>query len=107
MRLAFESAGGRCVYSNEWNKYSQQTYFANFGEQPEGDITKVDENSIPDHDVLVAGLFFSDDFKIVVSDTQAYKQFGNSVVVPLMADVAKLIVNRIRELDYESRSTST
>lgn len=50
---------------------------------------------------------FSDDFKIVVSDTQAYKQFGNSVVVPLMADVAKLIVNRIRELDYESRSTST
>ena len=43
---------------------------------------------------------FSDDFKIVVSDTQAYKQFGNSVVVPLMADVAKLIVNRIRELDY-------
>ena len=55
MRLAFESAGGRCVYSNEWNKYSQQTYFANFGEQPEVDITKVDENSIPDHDVLVAG----------------------------------------------------
>ena len=45
---------------------------------------------------------FSDDFKIVVSDTQAYKQFGNSVVVPLMADVAQLIVNRIRELDYES-----
>lgn len=57
MRLAFESAGGRCVYSNEWNKYSQQTYFANFGEQPEGDITKVDENDIPDHDVLVAGFF--------------------------------------------------
>ncbi len=55
MRLAFESVGGRCVYSNEWNKYSQQTYFANFGEQPEGDITKVDENTIPDHDVLVAG----------------------------------------------------
>lgn len=55
MRLAFESAGGRCVYSNEWNKYSQQTYFANFGEQPEGDITKVDEKSLPDHDILVAG----------------------------------------------------
>lgn len=42
MRLAFEQAGGSCVYSNEWNKYSQQTYFANFGEQPDGDITKVD-----------------------------------------------------------------
>ena len=30
MRLAFEQAGGHCIYSNEWNKYSQQTYFANF-----------------------------------------------------------------------------
>lgn len=55
MRIAYEQAGGRCAYSNEWNKYSQQTYFANFGEQPDGDITKVDENSIPDHDILVAG----------------------------------------------------
>jgi DNA (cytosine-5)-methyltransferase 1 len=55
MRLAFEAAGGHCVYSNEWNKYSQQTYFANFGDQPDGDITKVDENAIPGHDILVAG----------------------------------------------------
>lgn len=55
MRIAYESAGGHCVYSNEWNKYSQQTYFANFGEQPDGDITKVDAASIPDHDILVAG----------------------------------------------------
>ena len=55
MRVAFESAGGHCVYSNEWNKYSQQTYFANFGELPDGDITKVDASSIPDHDILIAG----------------------------------------------------
>ncbi len=55
MRIAYEQAGGHCVYSNEWNKYSQQTYFANFGEQPDGDITKVDAEEIPDHDVLVAG----------------------------------------------------
>lgn len=55
MRLAFESVGGQCVYSSEWNKYSQETYFANFGEQPDGDITKVDAASIPDHDILVAG----------------------------------------------------
>lgn len=55
MRIAYESAGGHCVYSNEWNKYSQQTYYANFGEQPEGDITKVNENNIPNHDILVAG----------------------------------------------------
>ena len=55
MRIAYENAGGHCVYSNEWNKYCQQTYFANFGEQPDGDITKVDASSIPDHDILVAG----------------------------------------------------
>ena len=55
MRLAFESAGGHCVYSNEWNKYSQQTYYANFGVQPDGDITRVQAESIPDHDILVAG----------------------------------------------------
>ena len=55
MRLAFEKSKAKCVYSNEWNKYSQQTYFANFGELPEGDITKVDAKDIPDHDILVAG----------------------------------------------------
>lgn len=55
MRLAFEEAGGHCVYSNEWDKYCQKTYFANFGEKPDDDITKVDAKMIPDHDVLVAG----------------------------------------------------
>ena len=55
MRSAFEHAGGHGVYSSEWNKYSQQTYLANFGEQPEGDITQVNAADIPDHDILVAG----------------------------------------------------
>lgn len=55
MRIAFEWAGGQCVYSSEWNKYSQKTYFANFGEQPDGDITQVPTDAIPDHDILVAG----------------------------------------------------
>lgn len=55
MRLAFEEAGGECVYSNEWNKFSQQTYMANFGDMPDGDITQVNADDIPDNDVLVAG----------------------------------------------------
>ena len=55
MRLAYEQAGGECMYSSEWNKYSQKTYFANFGELPDGDITKVDARAIPNHDILVAG----------------------------------------------------
>lgn len=44
---------------------------------------------------------FPDDFRIVVSDAQAYRQFGNSVVVPLMGNVAKLIVAKLKELDTE------
>lgn len=55
MHLAYENAGAQCVYANEWNKYSQQTYYANFGMQPDDDITKVNEHDIPDHDILVAG----------------------------------------------------
>ena len=46
---------------------------------------------------------FPDTFKIVVSDTQAYKQFGNSVVVPLMTDVAGLIVRKVAELDRREK----
>lgn len=46
MRIAYERAGGKCVYSSEWNKYSQQTYKANFGDEPDGDITKVDAERI-------------------------------------------------------------
>ncbi len=55
LRLAMESAGGKCVYSNEWNRFSRQTYEANFGEVPDGDITAVDAMDIPDHDILVGG----------------------------------------------------
>ena len=55
IRIAFERAGGDCVYSSELDKFSQQTYKENFGETPDGDITKVDAKDIPDHDILVAG----------------------------------------------------
>lgn len=55
IRKGFEYAGARCVYSSEWNKYARQTYEANFGDMPEGDITQIDAKSIPDHDILVAG----------------------------------------------------
>ena len=54
-RLAFEKHGAKCVYSNEWNKYCQQTYKANFGDLPDDDITNVEASSIPDHDILVGG----------------------------------------------------
>jgi len=54
-RIAFERAGGRCVFSSETDKFARQTYYANFGEMPAGDIKEIDENEIPDHDILLAG----------------------------------------------------
>ncbi len=55
MRIAFQNLGGKCVFSSEINEYSQKTYAANFGEIPDGDITKIDEKQIPNHDILVGG----------------------------------------------------
>ena len=55
MRIAFDKAGGRCVFSSEWNKFSQQTYKTNFGDIPDGDITKIKAKDIPNHDILVGG----------------------------------------------------
>lgn len=54
-RLAADQLGGHCVFSSEWNKFSQMTYEANFGEQPQGDITQIDTKQVPDHDLLLAG----------------------------------------------------
>lgn len=56
LRRGFETIGGRCVFTSEWNKYSQETYRANFGqEEIHGDITKVEAADIPAHDMLLAG----------------------------------------------------
>jgi DNA (cytosine-5)-methyltransferase 1 len=55
IRIPFEELGGDCVFSSEWDKFSQQTYQANFGEIPHGDITEIDAKDIPKHDLLVGG----------------------------------------------------
>lgn len=54
-RIALESFGAKCVYSNEYDKYAKETYQMNFGEIPDDDIRYVDEKDIPDHDILCAG----------------------------------------------------
>lgn len=55
IRMAFQNLGGKCVFTSEWNTFAQKTYEANFGEVPFGDITRIKESDIPDHDVLLAG----------------------------------------------------
>lgn len=55
IRLPFDEMGCKCVFSSEWNKAACKTYEANFNEMPEGDITKINEKDIPEHDILLAG----------------------------------------------------
>jgi len=55
IRLAYQNLGGKCVFTSEWDNFAKKTYEANFGEVPFGDITKISEKAIPDHDVLLAG----------------------------------------------------
>ncbi len=53
--LKENSINSTCVFSSDIDKYSREAYNANYGEYPSGDITKIDEKKIPDHDVLYAG----------------------------------------------------
>ena len=55
IRIPFDEMGYHCVFSSEWDAKACQTYFANFGTVPFGDITKIPAERIPKHDVLLAG----------------------------------------------------
>jgi len=59
IRLAFEAHGGHCVFTSEWNAFAQKTYLENFPQHSDhifaGDITKFDQEDVPDHEVLLAG----------------------------------------------------
>jgi len=97
IRMAFEVYGGRCVFTSEWNPYAQKTYLANFpgsAHALEGDITKVDERDIPDHDVLLAG-FPCQPFSIAgVSKKNALGRahgFADETQGTLFFDVARII----------------
>ncbi len=54
-RIALESLGAKCVYTSEWDKSVSEVYCNNFGDYPNGDITKIEENSIPNYDILCSG----------------------------------------------------
>lgn len=55
IRIPFQELGGKCVFSSEWDKFAQKTYKVNFGEEPSGDITKIEAKDIPDFDILLGG----------------------------------------------------
>jgi DNA (cytosine-5)-methyltransferase 1 len=54
-RIAFEKQGAKCVFSSDYDKFSQHSYEANYGEKPHGDIHTVAVADIPSHDILCGG----------------------------------------------------
>ena len=55
IRLPFQQLNGKCLFSSEWDKFAIKTYASNYGELPNGDITKIPTSQIPSHDILLAG----------------------------------------------------
>lgn len=101
IRYGFEKHGGRCVFTSEWNPYAQRTYLTNFppeeGHKLAGDITEVDADDVPDHDVLLAG-FPCQPFSIAgVSKKNALGRphgFEDTTQGTLFYDVARIIATK-------------
>lgn len=55
IRIPFQELGGKCVFTSEWDSFAQKTYRINFGGEIHGDITQIDEKTIPDFDILLGG----------------------------------------------------
>ena len=86
IRLGFESVGGHCVFSSEFDEAACKTYEANFGEHPSGDITKIEAKDIPDFDILVGG-FPCQAFSIIGKK----EGFDNETCGTLFFDIERIL----------------
>lgn len=127
IRLGFYKTNKtRVVFSSEIDKFAIKTYKANFGDTPSGDITKIDENEIPEHDILLAGFpcqaFSQAGKKLGFDDTRGTLFFDIARIIKakrprafMLENVKNLkshdrgktyetIMNTLKALDYDVRS---
>ena len=111
IRLGFESVGGACVFSSEWDRHAQRNYEENFGEKPFGDITEIDPKDVPDHDILLGG-FPCQAFSICgdqkgFEDTRGTLFFNIEQILQVKRPYAFMLENVKRLLTHDSGRTFT
>jgi DNA (cytosine-5)-methyltransferase 1 len=109
MRIAFDRAGGKCVFTSEWDESCQVMYKENFGKTPAGDITKIKAEEIPDHDILTGG-FPCQSFSIIggrlgFSDTRGTLFFDVERILRAKRPKAFLLENVKQLTSHDNGST--
>ncbi len=114
-RVAFEEAcnenliASKCVFSSDIDEFCQESYEANFGERPHGDITKIHESEIPDHDILFAG-FPCQPFSIIgqmkgLNDTRGTLFFDIARIIEHKKPTAFILENVKQLVGHDNGNT--
>lgn len=109
IRLGFESIGGECVFTSEWDAHAQKTYEANFNEQPYGDITKIRPEEIPSFEMILAGFpcqpFSQAGKKLGLADTRGTLFFDIAKIVEHHKPTVVLLENVKRFRSHDGGKT--